>query len=124
MSVSHQIYIGKPLLLHIFNISLFPSYYQSRLILCACVLVKDDWIVAQTFMGITTSYKHDADGSLWVKLHGTMEEVRVMDQLATIREVDLFKTWVPFCDKSTLLKRLGIVELLVYFNTSMPGVSR
>lgn len=86
--------------------------------------VKDDWIVAQTFMGVTTSYKHDADGSLWVKLHGTMEEVRVMDQLATIREVDLFKTWVPFCDKSTLLKRLGIVELLVHFNTSMPGISR
>lgn len=75
-------------------------------------------------MGVTTFYKQDPDGSLWIKMQGTMDNVRVMDQLATVREVDLFNKWVPFCDKSNLLKRLGIVELLVYFNTSMPGVTR
>ncbi|CAN0045210.1 unnamed protein product [Scytosiphon promiscuus] len=83
-----------------------------------------DWLVAQTFMGITTLYKNDPDGSLWIKMHGTMDGVRVMDQLATVREVDLFKKWVPFCDTSTLLKRLGVVELLAYFSVSMPGVGR
>lgn len=75
-------------------------------------------------MGITTLYKSDPDGSLWIKMHGTMDGVRVMDQLATVREVDLFKKWVPFCDTSKLLKRLGIVELLAYFSVSMPGVGR
>lgn len=53
-----------------------------------------------------------------------MDNVRVMDQIATVREVDLFNKWVPFCDKSLLLKRIGIVEMLVYFSAVMPGVSR
>lgn len=75
-------------------------------------------------MGITTFYKHDPDGSLWIKMHGTMDGVGVTDQLATVREVDLFNKWVPFCNTSTLLKRLGIVELLVYFSMSAPGFSR
>lgn len=75
-------------------------------------------------MGITTFYKLDPDGSLWIKMHGTMDGVGIMDQLATIREVDLFKKWVPFCNTSKLLKRLGIVELLGYFSMSAPGVSR
>lgn len=88
------------------------------------VVVQPDWLLAQTFMGITTSYKHDPDGSLWIKMHGTMDGVRVMDQIATVREVDLFSTWVPFCDTSKLLKRLGIVDLLVYFSMSIPGASR
>ncbi|CAM9200624.1 unnamed protein product [Ectocarpus fasciculatus] len=83
-----------------------------------------DWLVAQTFMGITTFYKVDPDGSLWIKMHGTMDDVTVMDQLAVVREVDLFNKWVPFCDTSKLLKRLGIVELLVYFSMSIPGVGR
>lgn len=80
--------------------------------------------MGQTLMGITTSYKYGPDGSLWIKMQGTMDDVRVMDQMATVREVDLFHKWVPFCDKSTLLKRLGVVELLVYFSTSVPGACR
>lgn len=80
--------------------------------------------MAQTFMGITTSYKNEPDGSLWVKLHGTMDNVRVIDQLAMVREVDLFRHWVPFCDKSILLKRVGIVEVLAHFNTAVMGISR
>lgn len=88
------------------------------------LVLQPDWLLAQTFMGITTSYKHDPDGSLWIKMHGTMDGVRVMDQIATVREVDLFSSWVPFCDTSKLLKRLGIVDLLVYFSMSIPGASR
>lgn len=83
-----------------------------------------DWLEAQTFMGITTFYKLDPDGSLWIKMHGTMDDVGIMDQLATVREVDLFNKWVPFCNTSSLLKRLGVVELIAYFSVSLPGVSR
>eukprot|EP00903_Cladosiphon_okamuranus_P008725 g8357.t1 len=83
-----------------------------------------DWLVAQTFMGVTTFYKLDPDGSLWIKMHGTMDDVGIMDQLATVREVDLFKKWVPFCNTSKLLTRLGVVELIAYFSLSLPGVRR
>lgn len=75
-------------------------------------------------MGITTFYKLDPDGSLWIKMLGTMDDVGIMDQLATVREVDLFDTWVPFCNSSRLLKRLGIVELIAYFSVSLPGIGR
>lgn len=80
--------------------------------------------MAQTFVGITTSFKLDSDGSLWVRLQGTMEGVRLIDQLATVREVDLYKHWIPFCDKSSFLKRIGVVEILAYFSVSLPGLSR
>eukprot|EP00752_Nemacystus_decipiens_P006518 g5870.t1 len=83
-----------------------------------------DWLIAQTFMGVTTFYKVDPDGSLWVKMHGTMDDVGILDQLATVREVDLFNKWVPFCSTSKLLTRLGIVELIAYFAVSLPGVGR
>lgn len=83
-----------------------------------------DWLLAQTFMGITTFYKLDPDGSLWIKMHGTMDDVGIMDQLATVREVDLFNTWVPFCNTSSVVTRLGIVELIAYFSVSLPGVGR
>ena len=75
-------------------------------------------------MGVTTFYKIDPDGSLWVKMQGTMDDVGIMDQLATVREVDLFNKWVPFCSTSKLLTRLGIVELIAYFSVSLPGLGR
>ncbi|CAM9124452.1 unnamed protein product [Choristocarpus tenellus] len=86
--------------------------------------MKVDWNIAQTFMGITTSFKNDPNGSLWVKMNGIMKDVQVFDQLATVREVDLFELWMPFCNKSYLLKRLGKVELLSYFNAAIPCLSR
>lgn len=100
------------------------SWSSLSLVHSIVIQTQPDWLTAQTFMGITTFYKYDPDGSLWVKLHGTMEDVRLIDQLATIREVDLFKHWIPFCDKSSLLKRIGIIEVLAYFNTTLPGISR
>ena len=83
-----------------------------------------DWLLAQKFMGVTTSYKYDPDGTLSVKMDGEMDNVRLLDQLATVREVDLYKNWAPFCDTSALLKRIDIVEMLVHFNTAFPGASR
>lgn len=91
---------------------------------CTDTLPQSNWLLAQTFLGVTTSYKYDRDGSLWVKMDGQMDNVRLLDQLATVREVDLFKTWAPFCDTSTLLKRIDIVEMLVHLNTSLPGTTR
>jgi hypothetical protein len=84
-----------------------------------------DWKLSQTFQGISTWYKHDVDdGSLWVKLRGVTSDVPLFEQLVTVREVDLFSLWVPFCSKSYLLQRIALVELLGYFCTSIPGVSR
>ncbi|CAN0196100.1 unnamed protein product, partial [Phaeothamnion confervicola] len=84
----------------------------------------DDWILSQSVMGVTTSYKKDPNGSLWIKLHGVMDDVPVFDQMATVREVDLYELWVPFCSQAYLLKHIGRVEVLSYLNAALPGLSR
>jgi hypothetical protein len=57
-----------------------------------------------------------------VKLSGVMDNCSVFDQLATVREVDLYGLWMPFVAASTLVAQIGRVELLDYFEVSMNTV--
>jgi hypothetical protein len=54
-----------------------------------------------------------------VKLSGVMDNCSVFDQLATVREVDLYGLWMPFVAASTLVAQIGKVELLDYFEVTM-----
>jgi hypothetical protein len=54
-----------------------------------------------------------------VKLSGVMDNCSVFDQLATVREVDLYGLWMPFVAASTLVAQIGKVELLDYFEVNM-----
>jgi hypothetical protein len=47
-----------------------------------------------------------------------MDNCSVFDQLATVREVDLYGLWMPFVAASTLVAQIGKVELLDYFEVS------
>jgi len=61
------------------------------------------WKVAVNYFGIETSYKEDPDGSIWIKLDGEIEGVPLFEQLAVVRETQLFKHWAPFCNRSELI---------------------
>ena len=50
--------------------------------------------VHQTLFGVSTSYRREADGSLSVKIEGELRGVPLFEQLAVLREVDLYQTWV------------------------------
>lgn len=80
------------------------------------------WKVAQTFVGITTSYKPSDDGSIWVKLDGECHDVVFLDALAVLRETDLYSEWAPFCTRSSLIAYLERVEILTYLQTSVPFI--
>ncbi|CAM9638887.1 unnamed protein product [Chrysoparadoxa australica] len=84
----------------------------------------DEWCLAQSILGVKTWYKYDKDGSLWIKIQGPMDDLSLMDQLTMIREVDLYKVWMPFCTDSKLLGHINQTELVGFFNIGLPGVSR
>lgn len=67
----------------------------------------EDWILATRYLGVSTHYMLGDDGYLWVRMESAQADVPVLEQLAVVYEVELFKTWVPFCTNSRLITRLS-----------------
>lgn len=66
------------------------------------------WIYGMTMLGVTTHYKVDKDnGYITVRLEGLIDDLPLFEQLCVIHEVDLFKEWVPFCNASKMIAKLG-----------------
>ncbi|EGZ25752.1 hypothetical protein PHYSODRAFT_479879 [Phytophthora sojae] len=84
----------------------------------------DEWQFGQTMLGVTTSWKPDADGSVWIKLEGLVDGVYIFNTISVIREVDLYSVWTPFCSQSLLLQDMGHVELAAYLAISSPFLQR
>lgn len=86
----------------------------------------DTWIHGMTLLGITTCYKLDeSSGMISVRLQGNVDDLPLFEQLCVIYEVDLYKDWIPFCENSTFIHKLGQAELLAYIGLCIPpGISR
>lgn len=84
----------------------------------------DDWQHATTLFGVETSYKMGDEGSIWVKLEGEMQDLPLFEQLAVLKEVNLFKLWAPFCDRSDLLHTYSVADMVLHFNVAVPFLSR
>ncbi|KAL4138454.1 hypothetical protein PRIC2_001960 [Phytophthora ramorum] len=84
----------------------------------------DEWQFGQTMLGVTTSWKPDEDGSVWIKLEGLVDGVDIFNTISVIREVDLYSVWTPFCAQSLLLQSMGHVELAAYLAISSPFLQR
>jgi len=84
----------------------------------------NDWTLGSVSFGISTHYKTTADGLVTMRMESVDEVLPLFEQLAVIREVDLFHKWVPFCNKSLLIKQFGHADLVTYFNISVPLMSR
>ena len=67
----------------------------------------ENWILATNYLGVSTHYMIGDDGLLWVRMESTQSDVPILEQLAVVYEVELFKTWVPFCSDSRLITRLS-----------------
>ena len=66
-----------------------------------------DWTLGAVSFGISTHYKTTKDGLITMRMESVDEELPLFEQLAVIREVDLFHKWIPFCNKSLLIKETG-----------------
>lgn len=91
------------------------------------IAVNDDWIFAQTVFGVTTYYRFEDEGSLSFKLQGDLNGVPLFEQLAVLRECDLFHLWLPFCNDSKKLKQskfdsVGWCKLLLPILGARDGV--
>ncbi|GMI05392.1 hypothetical protein TrVE_jg13648 [Triparma verrucosa] len=86
----------------------------------------ENWTVAQTLFGITTSYRREADDTLSIKLEGELSNVPLFEQLCVLRETDLFHLWAPFVPRSKKLLQVTKIELVSWFIISVPifGLSR
>jgi hypothetical protein len=80
----------------------------------------DDWTLVQTLFGVTTFYRREADGSLSIKLEGSLEGVPLFDQVAVLREVDLHYKWVPFCSSSLTVCHLDKLDTVGWFCVGLP----
>ena len=80
------------------------------------------WQFAQSFRGVTSHYKHDAAGRLWLRTEGVMEDVSMIECVALWKEIDLFSQWFPLCSESSVLAQQGRVELLAWMQLAAPGV--
>lgn len=83
-----------------------------------------DWTFAQTYFGVSTHWKAGSDGTVWLKLDGLVEGVDIFNTLSVMREIDLFKCWVPFCTQSELLYKDGYVDVIAYMSLAVPLLKR
>jgi len=82
------------------------------------------WVLGSTLFGTTTHYRLEDDGTMTLRMEGELDNLPLFEQLAVINEVDLFKEWIPFCDRSTTVTRLGQAEIVAYFGVFVPPLSR
>mmetsp|Transcript_9975 Transcript_9975/g.15056 ORF Transcript_9975/g.15056 Transcript_9975/m.15056 type:complete len:432 (+) Transcript_9975:90-1385(+) len=85
----------------------------------------DNWRFGCEVDGITTHYMIDDDGFISLRAEGILENIPLYEQLFAIYEIGLYKTWVPFCTSSKLLKQIDHLEMLAALRMNTPfGISR
>lgn len=81
------------------------------------------WIFAHSHRGITTHYRRDPEaegGSLTVRIEGSLEDIPIFEQIAVLREIDLYDTWSPFCSGSRRLAQLGRLDVVGWLVAGLP----
>jgi len=86
------------------------------------LLDNDGWSYAQTYFGISTHYRNEDDGTLSVKLDGELAGMSLFEIFAVLHEIDLYKTWVPFCKLSEKLKSMRRLGAIGYSVGSIPAL--
>jgi hypothetical protein len=73
----------------------------------------DQWIHVSELFGISTHYQADpSDGTLTIKMEGVLEDSPLFELCAVLYEVDLYKSWLPFCNESMAVDHIGKAEIL------------
>lgn len=88
--------------------------------------IQEGWIFSQTFFGISTFYRREDDGTLTMKLEGELNNVPLFEQLAILREIQLFRYWAPFCCDSRTIAQIGNIDMIGYLmcGSTKFGLSR
>ena len=66
-----------------------------------------DWIQCHHHQNVTSSYRREKDNSLSFKVEGEISGLPLFEQVAIMREVDLYHFWAPFVNGSKRIASLG-----------------
>eukprot|EP00554_Chaetoceros_debilis_P010048 CAMPEP_0194106706 /NCGR_PEP_ID=MMETSP0150-20130528/6688_1 /TAXON_ID=122233 /ORGANISM="Chaetoceros debilis, Strain MM31A-1" /LENGTH=1103 /DNA_ID=CAMNT_0038794923 /DNA_START=135 /DNA_END=3443 /DNA_ORIENTATION=- len=78
------------------------------------------WTPCLHHNGITSSYRREEDGSLSLKVEGEINGLPLFEQVAVMREVDLYHTWAPVCKKSRKICSLGKLDTVGWLEVNTP----
>lgn len=81
---------------------------------------EEGWTLASKLFGVTTHYRREENGTLSMKIEGKMEGLPLFDQVAVLREVDLYYKWAPFCSSSLTIAHLNTIDIVGWFVTGLP----
>jgi hypothetical protein len=85
----------------------------------------ESWILGLDLFGYKTHYIVEDDGNVLVRIEGSQDHMPLFEQLTVIRELALYNEWVPFCNKSELIKQISETEIITFLNIWSPlGLSR
>ena len=82
------------------------------------------WKSAGESMGVTTEWRHDEDGSLWVRMEGELTGAYLMHAASVAHEADLWPKWVPFCSAAEMLKKLSATDLVTYIQFDLTSMMK
>lgn len=80
----------------------------------------EGWIQCHSHKGVVSSYRREADHSLSIKLEGEISGAPLFEQMAVMRECDLYKHWAPFVNKSKKIAELGLLDQIGWYEISIP----
>ena len=80
----------------------------------------EGWIRCHSNKGIVSYYRREADHSLSIKIEGELSGVQLFEQIAVIRECDLYRHWAPFVNKSKKIAELGLLDQVGWYELSIP----
>ena len=87
--------------------------------------MESNWILGSEMFGVHTHYILEDDGHVLLRMEGRQSNLPFVELVSVAYEVDLYKTFIPFCSKSDLLHRIGIVEFIVHAHIWTPfAISR
>lgn len=80
----------------------------------------EGWIRCHSHRGIISYYRREADHSLSIKIEGEISGAPLFEQMAVIRECDLYKHWAPFMNRSKKIAELGLLDQIGWYEVSIP----
>ncbi|KAJ1447002.1 hypothetical protein M885DRAFT_544426 [Pelagophyceae sp. CCMP2097] len=81
----------------------------------------EGWSLGHSYLGVDTFFRR-ADGELWLKTQGAMEDVDIFCTVGVLREVELFKEWMPFMRSVSLVKEVDFSRLMCHFSLGVPAL--
>ena len=78
------------------------------------------WVLGLDMFGYRTHYIIEEDNNVLVRIEGSQDSLPLFEQLSVIRELQLYKEWVPFCNKSEMLHEISNTDMIAFMHIWTP----